>query len=143
MKHLDANVLIAWHRADHEHHERVATWCSDLISRHEPFGAHDLAWTAFLRICTSRRVFKIPSGLDDAFAFRRSVVGQHHYFDPQPTPDRWDRIESQCRTHRATANLVNDAVLAAAATGAGADLVSLDHDFARFRGLSWIDPSTQ
>jgi len=37
-------------------------------------------------------------------------------------------------------NLVGDAHLAALAIEHGATLASSDNDFARFRGLRWIDP---
>jgi predicted nucleic acid-binding protein len=37
-------------------------------------------------------------------------------------------------------NLVNDAHLAALAIEHGAELLSADNDFARFRGLRWSNP---
>lgn len=141
MKHLDANVLIAWHRPDHVHHGAVKAWCDDLLDRGEAFGAHDMAWTAFARICTNRRAFKSPSSIDDVFAFRHSVVAQQHHVGVLVGPDHWSTVENLCREHRVTANLVNDAVLAAAAISDGAALVSLDHDFSRFSELAWLDPS--
>lgn len=140
MKHLDANVLIAWHRADHPHHEVVAQWCRDLLDHREPFGATDLVWNAVLRICSNRKVFLTPSPIDALFAFQTSVAAQLGYLSVNPEASVWERMEELCARHNVSANLVTDAYLAAAAMDDGADLVSLDHDFSRFTGLRWIDP---
>jgi toxin-antitoxin system PIN domain toxin len=140
MKHFDANVLIAWHREDHQHHDAIVRWATDLLESDEPFGASDLAWIACLRVCSSPRVFGVPSSLSLLFDYRRSVEGQLTYLPVRPGPRHAELFERLCRRHRATGNLVNDAYLAALAIEDGADLVSLDGDFGRFAGLRWIDP---
>jgi uncharacterized protein len=140
MKHLDANVLIAWHRADHPHHHDVGRWGAELLGSDEPFGAADLAWVACLRVCSSPRVFPVPSPLPTLFEFRRSVEAQHTYTPVRPRDRHPAVFERLCVQHRAAGNLVNDAYLAALAIEDGAELVSLDGDFGRFAGLRWLDP---
>ncbi|MCU0261226.1 MAG: type II toxin-antitoxin system VapC family toxin [Ilumatobacteraceae bacterium] len=140
MKHLDANVLIAWHRADHPHHDPIARWGEGLLASDEPFGAADLAWVACLRVCSSPRVFPLPTPLPTLFDFRRSVEAQPTYTPVRSRDRHPDLFERLCVQHRATGNLVNDAYLAALAIEDGAELVSLDGDFGRFSALRWLDP---
>ena len=140
MKILDANVLIGWHRNDHPHHHAVKQWCDHLLATDEPFGAADLAWVAFLRVATNPKAFKTPSPLVDVFAFRSAVEQRPTCVPIASGPRHWQIMERVGIKHRASANLVNDAYLAAIAIEHGAELVSIDGDFGRFHELRWIDP---
>jgi hypothetical protein len=58
----------------------------------------------------------------------------------QEKEEHWNTLRA-LRTEAGTAgNLVTDAHLAALAISHGAELVSCDTDFARFRGLRWYNP---
>jgi predicted nucleic acid-binding protein len=49
-------------------------------------------------------------------------------------------FERLCRESDASGDLAADAYLAALAVEGGADLISLDRDFARFAALRWRKP---
>jgi predicted nucleic acid-binding protein len=52
-------------------------------------------------------------------------------------------LERLCRGGDARGDLVSDAVIAALAVEAGAEVVTYDRDFARFSGLRWRQPLEQ
>jgi toxin-antitoxin system PIN domain toxin len=136
----DVNVLLAAHRDDHPHHSSVAPWFLALTSGSERFVVPGFVWASFLRIATNRRIFTVPTPLDDAFAFVHAVSAQPNHLDVTVEPSHLETFEEMCRTGDATGDLVNDAYLAAIAIDLGATLVSLDRDFARFASLDWHRP---
>jgi toxin-antitoxin system PIN domain toxin len=97
-------------------------------------------WAAFVRLATNRRIFTVPTPLDDAFAFVDAVRAQPNHLDVDIAPSHLTTFMSTCRAGGATGDLVNDAYLAAIAIELGATLVSLDRDFARFASLDWQLP---
>ena len=136
----DVNVLLAAHRDDHPHHAVVSTWFGALTSGNERFFVPGFLWAAFVRIATNRRIFNVPTPLDDAFAFMDAVRTQPNHLVVSMEPSHLAVFEDVCRTGDATGDLVNDAYLAAIAIDLGATLVSLDRDFARFESLTWHRP---
>jgi uncharacterized protein len=140
MNLLDANVLIALHRADHEHHEQVTLWFDEMVAAGTAFGSPDLCWVACLRLCTNPRVFVVPSPIALLDEFHSSVRQQEGYVSIVGSSDHLAQTMSLVRTRGATGNLVNDAYLASFGVAQGWTIVSLDHDFARFTGVGWIDP---
>jgi toxin-antitoxin system PIN domain toxin len=96
--------------------------------------------SAFLRIVTSRAIFKTPTTLDEALLFTRVIRLKPHAVPVGAGPRHWDIFTSLCVDAAARGNLVADAYLAAVAIESGCELVSLDRDFARFPGLKWRRP---
>jgi toxin-antitoxin system PIN domain toxin len=137
---LDVNVLVAAHRDDHPHHSTVAPWFAELTRGNERFTVPDFVWAAFVRIATNRRIFMVPTPLDDAFAFLHAVHGQPNHIAVSTDATHLSTFEELCRTCDATGDLASDAYLAAIAVELGATLVSLDRDFARFESLDWQRP---
>ncbi len=137
---LDVNVLLAAHRADHPHHSLVRPWLDDLFAREEPFAVLDHTWASFIRIATNRRIFTIPTPLDDAFSFLRSIRAQRRHVAVAPGDRHLQLFEDLCREADATGDLAADAYVAAVATEQDLEVVSLDRDFARFPGLRWRRP---
>lgn len=135
-------MVLAAHRDDHPHFGVVRSWFDDLIMNHEPFGVPNVVWLSFVRIATHRRVFKIPTPPDEAFAFLHSVRGQAGYVALRPGNGHLALFERLCRDGAATGDLVPDAYLAALAMEQGCELVSLDRDFARFPDLRWRLPAS-
>lgn len=115
-------------------------WLDALSGSGDPFGVPDVVWASFIRVITHRRLFRIPSSLDDAFAFARSIRGQPAYVALRPGSRHLELFERTCREGDATGDLVPDPQLAALAIEHGAELVSFDRDFARFPGLRWTRP---
>lgn len=141
MKLLDVNVVLAAHRSDHQAFVEVRPWFDRLIAGDDRFGVPDPVWASFVRISTNRRIFEVPTPIEDAFAFLWSVRAQPHHVGVVPGSRHLGLFEQQCREGDATGDLVPDAYLAAIAIELGCELVSLDRDFARFPGLRWCRPS--
>jgi predicted nucleic acid-binding protein len=60
----------------------------------------------------------------------RGVPGERH----------WGIFEELCREAAATGSLVQDAWFAALAIESGAEWITTDRDYGRFRGLRWRAP---
>ncbi len=137
---LDANVLLAAHRADHPHHSLVRPWFDDALSASEQFTVADATWASFIRIATNRRIFQVPTPVDDAFAFLRSVRGQPQHVAIAPGERHLEIFERLCHEADASGDLAADAYIAAIAQEQDLEVISLDRDFARFTGLRWRRP---
>jgi toxin-antitoxin system PIN domain toxin len=138
---LDVNVLVAAHRDDHPQHQRARVCLDALVAGDETFSAADTTWASFVRIATNRRIFPVPTPLDDAFDFLRAVRAQPGYVAIAPGRGHLQLFERLCHAADATGDLAADAYLAAIAVEMGCTLVSFDRDFARFPGLRWELPS--
>jgi toxin-antitoxin system PIN domain toxin len=139
---LDVNVLVAAHRADHPHHELVGPWFADLTSGDEPFWVPDTVWASFVRLSTNRRIFDVPTPIDDTFAFLAAVRDQPNHLSLVPTERHLDLFEDLCRDFDAVGDLTAGAYLAALALDHGCEVVSLDRDFARFARVTWRRPES-
>ena len=100
----------------------------------------DCTWASFVRIATNRRIFSIPTPLDDAFGFLRSVRAQRGYVPTIPGGLHLQLFEQLCRDGDAAGDLAADAYLAAISVELGCTFVSSDRDFARFPSLRWKLP---
>jgi toxin-antitoxin system PIN domain toxin len=137
---LDTNVVLAAHRADHPHHAAVRPWFDEMLLTKRPFTVPDVVWAGFVRIATNRRIFAVPTPIDDAFVFLRAVRDQPGHATVGPGTEHLALFERTCRDSDAAGDLAADAYLAALAIEHDCTLVSLDRDFARFAGLRWIRP---
>lgn len=135
---LDVNVLLAAHREDHPHHQVVRAWFDGVLAGDEPFTVPDVAWAAFVRIATNRRIFIVPTPLGDAFTFLRAVRDQPHHVAVVPGERHLELFEALCSEANATGDLAADAYIAAIAREHGCTVASLDLDFARFESVRWL-----
>lgn len=140
MKLLDVNVVLAAHRDDHPDFDLARRWLQEMLDSGAPFAVVDLVAGAFLRIATNRRIFSIPTPVDQAFAYLKSLRGQPSHVMLAPGPEHLMLIEELCRSADAAGDLVADAQLAAIAVEHAAELVSFDRDFARFEAVRWVQP---
>lgn len=135
---LDVNVLIAVHRDDHLVHADVRAWFDALMERGDDFGVPVTAWASFLRIVTNRRVFVVPTPASDAFAFMQAIRAQPGHVRAEPGDRHLALLRRLCEEADAVGDLVPDAVLAAITLENGAQLATLDRDFARFDSVATI-----
>lgn len=136
------NVLLAAHRDDHPDFELARAWLDHTVAERTPFAVVDLVAGSFLRIATNRRIFAIPTPVDQAFAYLKSLRAQPAHAMLAPGPRHVALLEQLCASGEASGDLVADAQLAAIALEHACELVSFDRDFARFSELKWGRPSS-
>lgn len=141
MKLLDVNVVLAAHRDDHPDFDTARTWLDQTVAASKPFAIVDLVAGSFLRIATNRRIFSIPTPVDDAFAYLKALRAQPAHVMLAPGPGHVALLEQLCTSAEASGDLIADAQLAAIALEHACELVSFDRDFARFSELNWSRPS--
>jgi hypothetical protein len=95
---------------------------------------------AFLRIATNPRVFDQPLTIDEAVDIVGSWFEQPTVGVLEPGERHWELLQRLTDRGQATGQLVMDAALAAVAIEHGATLYTTDRDFARFPGLTWVNP---
>jgi uncharacterized protein len=140
MKLLDVNVVLAAHRSDHPDYSVASKWLSGLIASGERFGVPWLVLWSFLRLATNRRIFPVPTPMDDALAFITALRSQAQHVPVDAGLGHLDVLTKVCTDGQASGDLVPDAALAALAMEHGGEVVSFDRDFARFPGLRWSSP---
>jgi toxin-antitoxin system PIN domain toxin len=139
---FDVNVLVNAFREDAEHHEPCRAILDETISAPGAFGLTPIVLSGFLRIVTHPRIFRSPTPLDEAIEFVEILRAQPQSEIIYPGPRHWDIFTMLAEEASAKGGLIPDAYLAAIAIESGSEWVSTDGDFARFPGLTWIDPRT-
>lgn len=137
---VDANILIYAEDRLSSLHKEARQWWDELLSGESPVC---LSWpiiSAFIRICTNRRIFHKPLTLDQAINRVQSWMDQPCVRLINPTESHWKIFQTLLSDGQATANLVPDAHLAALAIEHGCTLYSTDSDFSRFPKLKWKNP---
>jgi uncharacterized protein len=139
---LDANVVLAAHRADHPHHASVRAWFDQMLAGDERFAVPMLVWASFLRLATNRRIFEVPTPRADAFAFIEATWAQPLHLTIGPGPRHLTLLRGLCDEADALGDLIPDAVIAAVAAEHSCEIVTLDRDFARFPSVRYRNPAS-
>jgi toxin-antitoxin system PIN domain toxin len=137
---IDANILIYAHVSSFTQHKLARDWLDQQLSAAAPVGLPWASLIAFLRLVTNPRVFEHPEPINDAWRQVRSWLGAETAWVPQPTERHAELLSVFLALPGVHGNLVPDAHLAALAVEHGLTLCSTDGDFARFRGLRWLNP---
>lgn len=137
---IDVNVLVYAFRRDAPNHLRYAEWLRELMDSNATFGMADLVLSGFVRIVTHPAIFDPPSTVERAIRFANQIRRHPRCVNMVPGPRHWDVFMTLCRETGARGNLVLDAYLAALAIESGAEWITTDRGFARFRGLRWRHP---
>jgi toxin-antitoxin system PIN domain toxin len=136
----DVNVLVHAHNADSAVHERARRWWDSCLSGTEGVG---LAWATvlgFIRVTTNRRIVARPLAVRDVMGRIQSWLDMPHIHLAQPSETHFARLRLELERLGTAANLTTDAHLAVLAMERGYVLYTTDADFARFRGLRWVNP---
>jgi toxin-antitoxin system PIN domain toxin len=136
----DVNVLIYAFRSDTAHHAQSKQWLDDVIAGEAQFGVSPLELTAVARIATNPRVFKIPSPVEEAFAYCDSLLNQPNCSPVLPGERHWAIFKRLCIETGTRGPRTTDAWFAALAIEHGSTWVTYDRDYARFPGLRWQQP---
>ncbi len=140
MKVVDANVLLYAVNADAPHHRTARRWLDAELNGTGTVGFAWVVLLAFLRLSTNASLFPRPLASEDAFDIVEAWLGQPTAIVLHPTARHVALLRGLLEPLGTAANLVDDAHLAGLALEHGAELVSFDSDFARFRGVHWRTP---
>jgi hypothetical protein len=141
MRAVDTNVLVVAHIETAPEHDTA----HDLLSL---LSEGDLPWAIpwpcvyeFLRVATHTRIFESPLPLDRALDSITQLLESPSLLLLSETHRHGAVMERVVRGARVTGNLVHDAHIAALCLEHGvSEILTGDHDFTRFEGLTVIDP---
>ena len=141
MNLVDANVLLYAYNSSSEHHDACRDWLEGALAGPAPVALPWLSIWAFLRIATNPRVFEKPLRSKEA----QNIVDTWLAIDlvtiVNPGARHWEILSTVMGQARVSGPLVTDAVLAALAIEHGAAVCTTDLDFARFKGITVVDPT--
>jgi hypothetical protein len=137
---IDANLLLHAYNPRAAEHDASRAWLETTLSGTPLVRFAWLTLWAFLRISTSPRVFERPLSMVEAGDIVSSWLAQPAAGVLDPGERHWDVLRELTRQGQTTGPLVMDAALAALAVEHGATLYTTDRDFARFPGLTCVNP---
>lgn len=130
---LDTNILVHAFRVGSPDHHRVHEWLIDALDGDEPVIIPVEVGAAFLRLCTSPRVFPDASSSADALAFLHQVTGSAYVVSASPAA--WQHFLDLVADLELAGNDIPDALIASEAIDYQAALVTFDRGFVRFPEL--------
>jgi toxin-antitoxin system PIN domain toxin len=139
---IDSNLLLYAKFEDVPQHSRAKVWFEDQLSGGARIGIPWQASLAFLRLATNARVFGRPLTIAAAWKQMMEWLDHPKVWIPEPTEDHAAVLSRLLLDANVTGNLIADAHLAALAIEHGLTVCSADSDFARFVGVSWLNPMT-
>jgi uncharacterized protein len=137
----DVNVLVHAFRSDSNDHSLCRRWLDEVINGEARYAIAFQILSGVIRITTHSRIFVQPSRVDEVIKFCESVSDQPHCVPIQPGAQHWKIFTRLCKEADARGNLVSDAWYAALAIESGCEWITLDRDYARFKGLRWRLPA--
>jgi uncharacterized protein len=137
---VDANLLLYAYDPAAREHEASRHWLEASLSGTVLLRFSWLTVWAFLRIITNPRVFERPLTMAEAEHHVSSWLAQPVAGILEPGERHWEILRPLARDGQVSGPLVMDAALAAIAIEHGATLCTTDRDFARFPGLTWMNP---
>jgi toxin-antitoxin system PIN domain toxin len=137
----DVNVLLEALRPDGRHHVSCRNWLKRVVGGDSRYGMSPQVLSGVVRIATHPGIFGTPTPLSEVLAFCEVLMQQPQCVVIQPGLRHWDIFARLCVEADARGNLVADAWYAALAIESGCEWITLDRDFARFKGLKWHLPA--
>jgi toxin-antitoxin system PIN domain toxin len=136
----DVNVLIYAFRQGVPQHEVCRRWLDRVVGDETRFGISPLALAAVVRITTNARTYAPPTSVEAAFRFCDNLLAQPNCQIVEPGSRHFDIFKRLCVETGTRGAKVTDAWYAALAIEWGCEWVTLDRDYARFRGLKFCAP---
>lgn len=136
----DANLILYAHIKDFPQHSASKIWLEKILADREIIG---LSWqiiTAFIRVGTNPKLFKIPMGIRQAEKRIEALFDCPTVKIVTPTDRHWKIFLKLLKESKAVGNLVMDAHLAALAIENNARIASTDTDFKLFSDLEYFNP---
>jgi uncharacterized protein len=138
---VDANVLLYAVDTASAHHEESLDWLERSLSGAEAVGLSWVVLLAFIRVATNSSILPNPLSVDEATGQVQAWLAAPAAVVLEPTMRHPELLRGLLMGSGAAGNLTTDAHLAALAIEHGAELVSYDRDFERFRGIRHRLPS--
>ncbi len=139
---VDANILIYATDPRSERHEQARSWLDSRLSGDTRVGLPWESLLAYIRIVTNPRVFERPQPVAVAWHHVEAWLDCECVWVPAPGPAHRSILAGLLGGLGGSSKLIPDAHLAALAIEHGLSLCSYDGDFARFKGLRWVNPLT-
>lgn len=136
----DVNLLLYAVISGFPQHDRARAWWEDTVNGSGQVGLAHPALFGFLRIVTNRRVISDPLTASGAVVFVRDWLAQPNVEVLRPGARHLDIAFGLLEDVGSAGNLTTDVQLAAYAIEHDAEVHSNDTDFARFPGLTWVNP---
>ncbi len=136
----DANLVLYAHIKDLPQHKASLTWLEKVIADGEIIGLSWQVITAFIRIGTNPKLFKLPMTMRQIEKSLSALFALPNVELITPTEQHWKIFLKLLKESKAVGNLVMDAHLAALAIEHNARLASTDNDFKVFSGLDYYNP---
>lgn len=140
MRIVDASVLLPAINPSLPQHVRARSALEAAINDDRPVGLTWVVVSAFLRLTTKPGLFERPLSLDEAWELVDEWLRHPNVRVVQETTEHarlWHELLDEAGIG---GDLTTDAWIAAIAVAHGATVLTLDSDFARFRGLRWENP---
>jgi hypothetical protein len=141
VKIIDLNILLYAVNSDAAHHLVVRRWWEETLNDDESVGLPWVVLLGFLRISTNARVFLQPLSPEAAIGKIDAWLSLDQVRVVREKDGHWDALRRLLAGAGTAGNLTTDAHLAALAISHDAILASCDADFARFKGLRWMNPA--
>lgn len=135
MKLWDVNILVYAFRPDSPLHEAARSAVQTSLDQHEPHIFASLVAVSFLRLVTNPRIFRNPSGLEEAWRFLDLLESHPEAFRAESDAMTFGIFKHLSLVSDARGNDIPDAWLAATAMRHDAALVTADRGFSRWAGL--------
>jgi uncharacterized protein len=136
----DVNVLIYAFNVGAERHKEYRRWLLEMVNGQAAYAISELVLSSVVRIVTQARFFAQPASLAEALAFVEPLRSAPQCRIIQAGPRHWGIFVDLCQKAKVRGAMITDAYLAALAIEHGCELLTTDHDFSRFAGLTWRDP---
>lgn len=136
----DVNLLIHAYNSGYRRHASAKQWWEGKLRG--PQGVV-MAWVVllgFIRITTNARILRNPFEPKEALDIVQSWLDLPHITVINPSPRHFQLFQALIDQAGTAGNLTTDAHLAALAIERGLVLHTTDPDFARFPGLTWVNP---
>lgn len=141
MRLVDANVLLYAVNSDARHHSASVAWLDEALSGKSTVAFSWIAMLSFVRLASKDGLFPRPLSVDDAFNRVDAWLGSGPAVVVEPTREHSQIMRRLLGSVGSGGNLVNDAHLAALAIEHACTIVSYDHDFDRFEGITRESPT--
>jgi uncharacterized protein len=136
----DVNLLLYAEIDAHPLHASARSWWEETLNGDRQVGLPSVCIFGFLRISTNRHVFTQPLSAHKAIERVQRWLERESVTFLVPGSRHLELAFGLLEALGTGANLTTDVQIAAHALEHQAEVYSNDRDFARFKGLRWVNP---